>query len=235
MTSQVSLTANSRVRRYRPWAHSFWQAIGESMLLTILCTILFLAVIVLPTIVILTARNGLGEATYSSKKYFLFDGPTLSLFFPALALLSALLQGVMAFRFLFNRSAANVWFGMGLSRHEMFCSRYAAGAAGALLPLVVTMLATLAVNLALLADTGLALARIAFFTLGMGLQILALYSVVVLVCCACKTLAEGIAYSVILMALPTLLGMSLNGLLRTCCPATASAYPIRSTTVGTQR
>ena len=213
MTSQVSLTANSRVRRYRPWAHSFWQAIGESMLLTILCTILFLAVIVLPTIVILTSRNGLGEATYSSIKYFLFDGSTLSLLFPALALLSALLQGVMAFRFLFNRSAANVWFGMGLSRHELFCSRYAAGAAGALLPLVVTMLATLAVNLALFADTGLALARIAFFTLGMGLQILALYSVVVLVCCACKTLAEGIAYSVILMALPTLLGMSLNGLL----------------------
>ncbi len=213
MTSQVSLTANSRVRRYRPWAHSFWQAIGEGMLLTILCTILFLAVIVLPIIVIITSLNGQGEAPYNSIKYCLFDGSTLSLFFPALALLSALLQGVMAFRFLFNRSAANAWFGMGLSRHELFCSRYAAGAAGALLPLVVTMLASLAVNLVLFADVGLALARIAFFTLGMGLQILALYSVVVLVCCACKTLAEGIAYSLILMALPTLLGMSLNGLL----------------------
>lgn len=212
MTSPVSSMKASKAKPYHPWMRSFRQAMREGMAPTVVNIALFMAAIAGTALVLLFQKLRFNEPAYLSMRYCFASAMALNML-PVLVLESALAQGLMAFRFLFSRKSSNAWFSLGISRNTLFWSRFAAGAAGALLPVVLAMTVSLGINLSLFSDTCLILDRFAFLLCGMCVQALLLYCVTVAACSMTATIVEGAAYPFLLAAMPTVVIMVINALM----------------------
>lgn len=216
MSVQAQSITQAKAKPYNPWLHSFLLGIRQNAAVTIITTFAFLILYTaLPVIELFGNRSALPALPQMQYHFFAWDSNLLFALqlFLWLALGSALVQGLLSFRFLYGRKSSIAWFSLGLSRSDVFLSRFMAGAAGALLPVAVSMITTLGFNLAMTPDIGLVFARFAFFFVGMCVQILVLYSITAVVCVRVSTAVEGAAQSLALCLLPSVAIAGVNALM----------------------
>ncbi len=194
----------------KPLRHAFRVALKEGMILGMISTLLFSGMLVLP-IAALFANN----PSRTSKIIFYMG----SMEFPEpillLIVLSAVVQALFSFPMLYRRDSAGFYFGIGLSRSQLFGARFAAGMTWQTVAVLVAIAGGVAVNLAQpdykAAHTGLLLGNSLIVGFGMLLTALIAFSVTTLVCALVGTLAEAIVYALLALLLPTFFFFGLNG------------------------
>jgi ABC-2 type transport system permease protein len=212
MTSPVSSSKPTKIARYSPWAHSFRQAVREIWVLMALSLLAYLLLFGGTFLKMIFDARQEHVAASEIGSYYLFS-PLLSFFLPVVFLIAAMIGGAVAFRFLFQKSAANAWFSLGLTRGGLFLSRFLAGLLGVLAPVAAAMAANLVLNLAFFPNTELVLIRWAQMTAGLLAQAAALYAIAAAVCALAGTMAEALSYTFIAACLPSALLVGLNALM----------------------
>lgn len=145
--------------------------------------------------------------------FLLYDGgKPLFLLYGAAAF--ALLTAFCLFRFLLSEPASGAYFSLGVRRKTLFRIRYGIGAgiltAGILPPMLISLLLNLIKNHTHIA---LLLERWGYVTLLLWLEAMVIYTLTVLVCTLCGTLAETTVYTLLLIAAPNLLGWAIGSLI----------------------
>lgn len=224
MTSPVSSSRPIKAKSFNPRAHAFWQVIREGWVLPAVSLFVYLFLFGGSFLNMVSDARLNGATPSALYKYYLFS-PLLSYALPAVFLISAMIGGVVALRFLFQKSASNAWFSIGLTRRSLFLSRFLAGAVCVLLPIALAMAADLLMNLAFFPDAGLLLVRWAQMTAGFLAQAAALYAISAAVYTLAGTLAEALSYAFVAACLPTALLIGLNALMVQFLPGCGIGAP----------
>lgn len=185
--------------KIKPTRHAFSIALREGTVPGILGTLLMALTIIGPIF------------SYFSRAYqgdpvaYVYGDPNTYFAYPILAALFGFTQALFSFRLLANRSASSVYFGLGVSRQQVFDARFAAGALWLTAAVVLTMGTGAVVNLCNSNYTGLILSRALYLGAGLWVTAFIAYAATALVCARVGTLAEAITYSLLALLLPTLL------------------------------
>ena len=225
MTSQASLAKPRKARRYNPWLHSFWQTARESAVVAALSTLVYLCMFGGSFLNMLTDAAQQNMKAGDIALYYLFS-PQLAMFLPVILLIASLIQGVLSFRFLFNKGTTNAWFSLGMTRSHLFSSRFLAGAAAMVLPIVAAMAVLLVMNLSVFhRDVGMLLTRWGQMMAGLCVQAFALFAIAAAVCSVAGTVVEGLGYTFIAACLPCAVLMSMNTLMLKFLPGFGIGAP----------
>lgn len=129
--------------------------------------------------------------------------------------LLAFVQALFSFQLLYQRGAANFYFGTGLNRNQLFATRFAAGMTWLSIAVCLAMASGAAVNLTqsvfATTHTRLILGNTLIIGFGLLLSALIAYTVTALVCALAGTLVETLVYGLLALLLPTFISLGLNG------------------------
>jgi hypothetical protein len=113
------MTSRAFSAKTSPSRHAFAIALREGAVIGVLGALLLAFVIAAPAVMEYTSRY-IEEGAIS----YLFGIPDVSQFYTFYMALFGVVQGLFAFRILFNRSASNTYFGLGVTRRRLFAARW---------------------------------------------------------------------------------------------------------------
>lgn len=134
--------------------------------------------------------------------------------FVAFIMILAMATGIMIFRYMFSKKAVNVYYSLGITRQNMFLSKYISGAVLIVTAVLIPIVIVVILNLAIFGSTKELLITALFYFLGTVLSLLYAYSVSVAVCCRVGTVVEAIVYSGVFLIAPILITTVINFLSR---------------------
>lgn len=137
--------------------------------------------------------------------YILGDSGMRSEPWTAFMMLLAMATGIMIFRYMFSKKAVNVYFSLGITRKNMFLSKYLSGAFILVLAVLVPVAVDVILNIAIFGNSRELWISALFYFLGTTLSLIFAYSVSVAVCCRVGTLIEAIVYSAVFLVAPFIL------------------------------
>ncbi len=146
----------------------------------------------------------------AERVYFLGEAVMGTEGFIALLMIFAMATGIMIFRYMFSKKAVNVYYSLGISRSNMFFSKYLSGVILLALAVFVPLLIDVIINLAVFGSTKELWITVLFYFLGVFLSLIFAYSVAVAVCCRVGTIIEAIVYSLVFLLTPVLITTVIN-------------------------
>ena len=206
------MTLETSLENRKPARHALGIALRECAIPGVVVALLMGFLLAAPAAAISRNPYLAGRITYY------YGEPVVSAVFPIVMALAGVVQGLFAFSLLFSRSASNTYFGLGLSRRQLFAARYAAGALWLAAAAVFATASGVLVNLVFISRSGLILGRGLYIGAGLLTTALIAYTLTAVVCSLSGTLGEGLLYSLLAALIPTLLltglGNQMNALLR---------------------
>ncbi|MCK5758068.1 MAG: hypothetical protein KAH14_03170, partial [Clostridiales bacterium] len=198
MTSQES--SNRSVIR-----HGFKTAFRRNFLVTILASILLAVAMGIPAI-----RYFMLPFEDISKGC-IFAEENFSILYIIGAAVIGLIQALVSFNFIYNRSAVNTYFSIGIKRSQLFNTRILAGAFHTFLSILLPIAVVTEINLIYSTSVNLILGHAVLLLLGMFTTAFIAFSITVIICSSTYTRVESITYSLLANLLPTLILTGLNG------------------------
>nr|MCR4926161.1 hypothetical protein [Clostridiales bacterium] len=133
----------------------------------------------------------------------------------------SVLFAIVLFRFIADKKTVNVYYSLGISRKNMFLSKYFAGALMIFLSMLIPFLIFLIPNrLALGASKELYITALYYFSSYFVVSMFS-FTLSALVFCFVGTISEGVVYSFVFLAFPTVLLYSLDVFVKSFCFGTA--------------
>jgi hypothetical protein len=186
-----------------PSRHAFAIALREGAVIGALGALLLALVVIAPVFSYYTDLYGGDQVVY--EVVYAYGQSYYNFAYPVLAALLGFVQALFSFRLLTNRCTSNTYFGLGLSRRQLFDARFAAGVFWLGAAVLAAMGGGAAVNLFHSDHAGLILSRAAYLGAGLLTSALVAYALTALVCTQVGTLAEAVVYGPLALLLPTLL------------------------------
>lgn len=148
----------------------------------------------------------------SDPNMFLLVRPGFQPIIQVIIVLSAILLGVIAFNFLFKKNSVNVYLSLGISRKELFLTRFLSGAVLLFIPIILSLLVSYFINLSILTSshTLYLTQALIYCTLGYLLQAFVCYVLTVLVCMVVGTLIDAIYNSLTVLGGFSIITLSIN-------------------------
>lgn len=136
--------------------------------------------------------------------YSLFSGGKDTMIFVLIATVGAsILMGISLFRFITAKKTVNVYYSLGISRANLFVSRFAAGLALLLASSVIPVVLSAAVSTVLIGTSSELFTVTVFTALSIFSTAALTYSVTAAVFSAVGTSIEGAGFTAIVLAVPT--------------------------------
>ncbi len=220
------MTSHKYLNKKKGAAYTFFSglqsAILPAVILAVIESLIFAAV---PASGLSSEKKGLGPL--STKKLSdsikfvtsILEEPGAAIAFCVAIALLCIFTAVILLRFMADKRTVNVYYSLGIKRHTLFLSRYFAGAVMITAATIIPIVAGFFVNLTFLKLSWQL--SIVYIHLFFGLWILSLlaYSLSAAVFSSVGTVSEGIVYSLGVMALPTILLVSLENMLSAFVPS----------------
>jgi len=150
-------------------------------------------------------------------KYLIFDqnGQITSNVFLHLSVIAfSILLGVLMFRFIASKKTVNVFYSLGITRKNLFVSKYLAGILMLSISIILPFLASLAVNISTFGSSGELWSAIIYHILGYCALSFTAFSLTAAVFSCVGTIIEGITFSGIIMLGPTMLFYGIQFLMK---------------------
>lgn len=125
--------------------------------------------------------------------------------FVAFLMLLAMAAAIQIFRYMMSKKSVNVYYSLGVTRQNMFLSKYFAGVVLLTLSVLIPMLVTLAANLAIFGSSHELWKAWIFYVLAISLSLIFAFSVAAAVCTRVGTVIEAVVYSGVMLILPVIL------------------------------
>lgn len=125
--------------------------------------------------------------------------------FVAFMMLLAMAAAIQIFRYMMSKKSVNVYYSLGVTRQNMFLSKYFAGVVLLTLSVLIPMLVTLAANLAIFGSSHELWKAWIFYVLAISLSLIFAFSVAAAVCTRVGTVIEAVVYSGVMLILPVIL------------------------------
>lgn len=126
----------------------------------------------------------------------------------------SILLGVVMFRFIASKKTVNVFYSLGITRKNLFVSKYLAGILMLAVSIVIPFLTCLLVNIATFGSSKELWSAIIYHILGYYALSLTAFSLTAAVFSCVGTIVEGIAFSGIIMLGPTMLFYGIQFLMK---------------------
>lgn len=220
------MTSHKYLNKKKGAAYTFFSGLQSAILPAIILAVIESIIFaIVPASVLVSEKKGLGPL--STKKLsdsikfvssILEEGGAAIAFCVVIAML-CIFTAVVLLRFMADKRTVNVYYSLGIKRRTLFLSRYFAGVVMITAATIIPIVAGFFVNLAFLKlSWQLSVVYIHIF---FGLWILSLlaYSLSAAVFSSVGTVSEGIVYSLGIMALPTILLLSLENMLSVFVPS----------------
>ncbi|OQA66064.1 MAG: hypothetical protein BWY37_01567 [Firmicutes bacterium ADurb.Bin262] len=160
-------------------------------------------------------------------KYIIFEGYRASsgnAVMHVAAVGVSLLLGVMMFRFIAGKKTVNVFYSLGIKRSTLFGAKYSAGLLMLFASVALPFLACLAINAAYFGFSAELLTAVAFHIAGYTALCFMVFTVTAAVFSCVGTLAEGIAFSAVMLAAPSIFFFCLQVLMKTLTPGSPYGF-----------
>ncbi|HQK73682.1 MAG TPA: hypothetical protein PL044_07935, partial [Clostridiales bacterium] len=160
-------------------------------------------------------------------KYIIFEGYRASsgnAVMHVAAVGVSLLLGVMMFRFIAGKKTVNVFYSLGIKRSTLFGAKYSAGLLMLFASVAPPFLACLTINAAYFGFSAELLTAVAFHIAGYTALCFMVFTVTAAVFSCVGTLAEGIAFSAVMLAAPSILFFCLQVLMKTLTPGSPYGF-----------
>lgn len=209
----------SKKSSVNPTLFTFKSALKSSVLAPIIILFSGLMLLVfLPSAISLLGsyRNEAGQIVREADKYkyLFFETPELfGMVLPFLLACAGVLVSITLFNFITSKKSVNVYYSLGIKRENLFLSKYLAGALLITIAEVVPMTATLIVNLATCGASAQLFSAYFYITLTLLTVTLVAFSVTSAVFASVGTVFEGVIFSVVLLALPSIILFELQTLM----------------------
>ncbi|MEI6580492.1 MAG: hypothetical protein WCN92_13650, partial [Eubacteriales bacterium] len=208
---------------------TFWSALKGNFVLPLLNMIAL--TIIVPVTSALTIKSFSGSSfnptsstmeTTTSKitdlyKYLIFSefGQVSSNVFIHLAVIAfSILLGVVMFRFIASKKTVNVFYSLGITRKNLFVSKYLAGILMLAFSIILPFLACLIVNISTFGSSKELWSAIIYHILGYCAISLTAFSLTAAIFSCVGTVIEGITFSGIIMLGPTVIFYSIQFLMK---------------------
>lgn len=148
--------------------------------------------------------DGYGKSYLEDYKFQLSDDSwgELGFLIDILLIIASVVLGISIFRYMFSKKSVNVYYSLGMTRANMFLSKYLAGAfllvSSALIPIMADVIG----NIALFGSSKELWISAAYLTASYLSMLLYSYSITVAVCCCVGTLLEAGFFSIIFIGIP---------------------------------
>ncbi|MCR3922084.1 MAG: hypothetical protein NUK65_06135 [Firmicutes bacterium] len=190
-------------------AHSFKMAMKACIVPTTLSLLAFITVLI-----VVMSNSHVRRLTYPYTYHFFFYSPALAPFVVGIIVVSAAMCAIAIFSFIFNKDAVTVFFSLGLSRKQLFMTRYLAGLFMSIAPIIIFMLLTFLVNFQRAGAVRELTIAASYLLLGFMIVSVAAFSITCLLCTCCGTVSEGILLSISGLGGMSLLLLGLNHLMK---------------------
>jgi len=212
MTSQKSSLST--------FSFTFWAALKGNFVLPLINLIALTIIIPVTSFMTIKGYTGnsydprTGALLASSEKitdlykYLIFDqsGQISSNVFLHLSVIAfSILLGVLMFRFIASKKTVNVFYSLGITRKNLFVSKYLAGILMLSVSIILPFLASLAVNISTFGSSRELWSAIVYHILGYCALSFTTFSLTAAVFSCVGTIIEGITFSGIIMLGPTML------------------------------
>lgn len=154
------------------------------------------------------------EITHISQLYEYMLSPfgtELPVFMIAGTVVSAVLMGIFVFRFIVSKKTVNVYYSLGISRTNMFLARYTAGLTLLLIGIAVPVLVAGLISTVTLGFHAQIIPNMLYIILLLFTLAVLVFSITSAAFTAVGSAIEGTVFSLIIIALPTLLFLCFEG------------------------
>lgn len=148
-----------------------------------------------------------GEQITDKFRFFIFDefsDFSSNFLVHFLVIITAILLSIIMFRFIADKKTVNVYYSLGITRANLFASKFLAGVLLLFVAVSVPFLLTFLINIKYIGYSKELLATIIFHILGYFVLSLVAFSLTAAVFSAVGTVTEGIAFSGVLLLGPTI-------------------------------
>lgn len=221
MTSQKSSLST--------FSFTFWSALKGNFVLPLLNLIAITAIVPVSSIIAIRSytaytndpKTGAVQETADKItdlcKYLIFNefGQVTGNVFLHLAVIAfSILLGVVMFRFIANKKTVNVFYSLGITRKNLFVSKYLAGILMLAVSIAIPFIACLIVNISIFGSSAELWFAIIYHILGYCALSLTAFSLTAAVFSCVGTIVEGITFSGILMLGPTMMFYGIEFLMK---------------------
>lgn len=151
-------------------------------------------------------EQGLSFSSFVNDYHFILGSSAMrSEMYMAFMMLLAMATGIMIFRYMFSKKAVNVYYSLGISRRNMFLSKYLSGVTMFALSVLIPLAVDVVINIAVFGFSEKLLITALFWFFGTFISLVFAYSVSIAVCCRVGTIIEAIVYSGVFLITPVFL------------------------------
>lgn len=139
-------------------------------------------------------------------KFILLPNAEMISILPLFAIVgSSILLGVFMFRFIADKKTVNVFYSLGITRKNIFLSKYLAGAVMLLISIAVPVLADAMINIAFIGSSAQLWSAALYYLFGLYFTAMVCYTVTAAIFSAVGTITEGLVFSTALLLSPSIL------------------------------
>lgn len=201
MTSQDYSTKKGVV------SHGFKITFKQNILTTIFSIVILTLVMAVPVVMYFTKFIGMENQGVR------FGEAQVSIMYVLIAALIGIVQAIVTFNFLYNKSAVNTYFSLGIKRSQLFKIHIVSGLLHTFFAVLVPFIVLVIINCSFSGPASLAFAYGSYLFIGLFTTAIITFSITALICSLTYTRAEAITYSVLANLLITFVLSGLNGLM----------------------